>query len=485
MLLSYKKISAMAVMIGLLIVQLVFVIPNMSPNNVTNPDETLVQISILCTVSLLIEVFLWVRFTGEFFSPYMIFFLVLFIFTCGQGLGWAIGLDMGHKDMWNRIDHGTNRALLTSGLCYSMMAIGCFHLGAIACYSDIKNNIRRIWSSEYVVSVYKNLGKFLLPLVIPAFIAKTTQDVLAVASGGYNAFYDVNQSRSVIMDMFSILAGYYQPCMLILLIGNRNDPMKRRLIVLGMLIDVAFLFFVGGRSSAVMVILGILIAYHYFVKPFNAKQVVSGAVIGYVGVAFLNTIALIRGGSERNFSDVISVFFASFSNAIGDFIGELGWTITSVCWTMNLVPRSEPFRHGMSYLVSVLTWIPSSVFGGKEHHPVVIWGNLGDWLCNTLNMLYGPGYTTTAESYINFGWFGLLAMIVEGVILCRILASVKRKHVEEDMLGATFQTLVIMIVMKSIVRSSLTVAMRYAFFVLIPLYLLLYFSLKKGAEQKK
>lgn len=92
----------------------------------------------------------------------------------------------------------------------------------------------------------------------------------------------------------------------------------------------------------------------------------------------------------------------SFSNVIGTFVGELGWSITSLGWTMNLVPHSQNYRHGMSYLVSLISWIPSAIFGGSSHHPAVIWGNLADWLQNSLNMSYGPGYTMIAEACSNY-----------------------------------------------------------------------------------
>ena len=304
-----------------------------------------------------------------------------------------------------------------------------------------------------------------------------------MANGGYGAVYTVNKSSSYLMKVFGILEDYYQPCMLILLIGNREDVQKRRLIVLCMMIDVIISLYIGGRSGAVMTGLGILLAYHYFVKPFKLKQIIPGMVGGYIGIALLNTVAMNRGNSGRTVTDIFSSLGDSFSNVLGDFVGELGWTLTSVCWTINLVPSTSPFRYGLSYLVSLITWIPSFVFGDKTNHPVAIWGNLADWLANTQNMSYGPGYTTVAESYINFGWFGLIAMIIEGAILCRLLASIKRSDVENNIFGATFQTLIIMILMKSIVRSSLSAAMRSVFFVLIPLYLLLLYNLKKESTQ--
>lgn len=485
MLVSRKKFYAICIMLLLIALEGIIFLLVQSNKSYLTTDQKLILVSVVCSTSFIIEIFLWWRLTREFFSPYMVFLLVLFIFTCGQSLGWSIGLDMGDRDLWNRVDHGLTRNLLIQGLSYSMLSISCFHLGAVfACKTIAGNKDFGKWTEGEVVSAFNALGKLMLVLCIPAFIAKTLQDILAVLAGGYSAYYVVNESRSSLMSLVSILADYYQPCMLILLIAHRNEKKYRRIIVGAMLIDVVFSLYIGGRSGAVMTLLGILLAYHYFVKPFYLKQTFVGCIVGYVGIAFLNGLATIRGVSGRGIGDFISAMENSFSNVIGDFIGELGWTLTSVCWTINLVPGSGGnFRYGMSYIAALISWIPSFIFGGRENHPTVIWANLSDWLQTSLGMGYGPGYTMVAESYINFGWFGLIAMLIEGMVIARIIAKVRRDAVRNNVLGATFQIMVIMIIMKSLVRSSLSNAFRSVVFTLIPIYILIYFTLQKGRKK--
>ena len=407
---SIKKFSTIIIMLVLLIVQWAIINPYID-GNVQNADFVLQKLSYLCVISVILEVFLWWRLTGELFSPYIVFFAVLFIFTCGQSIGWATGLDLGDRDMHIRFGNSGELSLLIRGLGYSLMGISSFHLGAIFYYKDLgifQNKIR--WSAEYVTNIYTNLSKLLLCIAIPSFFAKTIYDVIAVATGGYRNYYNVNVSRSSLMSILNIFADYYQPCLMILLIANRENKRVRRIIVTAMMVDVVISLYIGGRSNAVMTLLGILLAYHYFVKPFKVKQAILGVFAAYFGVRFLNGIASIRGMANRNIMDMIEVMFSPTTNVIGEFIGELGWTITSICWTMSLVPSSYPFRYGMSYLVSFLSWIPSGVFGGRANNPVVIWGNLSEWLQNALHMGYGPGYTTVAESYINFGWYGIIAL---------------------------------------------------------------------------
>ena len=51
------------------------------------------------------------------------------------------------------------------------------------------------------------------------------------------------------------------------------------------------------------------------------------------------------------------------------------------------------------------------------------------------------------------------------------------------MLGGTFQIIVIMTIMKSLVRSSVSVAFRTTVFTIIPLYIIIRMALKKEEQR--
>lgn len=440
-------------------------------------DQGLVLVSATSACVFFIELFIWNRLTGELISPYIVFFIVLYIFCCGQSLGWIFGIEMGERDLWNRSSYGITHELLLQGMYYSMIGITCFFIGSIMGQKiDSYNEFCTYIDSESVISAYKNIGKIMLILCVPAFLAITLQNIVAVSASGYLAYYDVSSSRSTIMKVANQIAEYYQPCLLILLIAHREKKHIRIFILIAMLLDVLTSLYVGGRSGAFMTLLGIIVAYHYFIKPFTRKQIILGGIAGYFAMAMSNAISISRVESGRSVTDFIAGIFNG-TNVISEFIGELGWNLTSICWTMDLVPSSYPYRYGMSYLVSLLTLIPSSFFGGK--HPIVTWANLGDWLQSSLGLTSGPGYTMVAESYINFGWFGALALVVEGIIIAKVIARVDRKNTEKNLLGSTFQVIIIMTVMKSLTRASVSAAMRTILLVIIPLYIIIKLSLKK------
>ena len=140
------------------------------------------------------------------------------------------------------------------------------------------------------------------------------------------------------------------------------------------------------------------------------------------------------------------------------------------------------FRYGLTYLVSVLAPIPNIGFWAV--HPTRQFADLAHWLQDAMHMRYGPGYTIVAESYINFGWFGIAAMVVIGVIMARSIARISNKNAENNVLGMTFQIMIIMTIMKSLVRSSFSAAVRDIAYVLIPLYLLIRYSTRKEVSAR-
>ena len=270
--------------------------------------------------------------------------------------------------------------------------------------------------------------------------------------------------------------------MLLMLVANREKKGIRNTIIVLMLLDAAVDLYVGGRSGAVMTLMGIVLTWHIFVRPFRLRELLLLAVAGFLTVNLMSAVTSIRGQANRSFFDYLTVSGNMDSMSPVAFIGELGWSMTSTAWTMLLVPGEYAFRYGLTYLVSVLAPIPNIGFWAV--HPTRQFADLAHWLQDAMHMRSGPGYTIVAESYINFGWFGIAAMVVIGVIMARSIARISNKNAENNVLGMTFQIMIIMTIMKSLVRSSFSAAVRDIAYVLIPLYLLIRYSTRKEVSAR-
>lgn len=465
---SRQKFNSIVAMIVILLFQISIGLEAMGVTS--NVDQMLIIISWVSFIGFICEIILWKYLAGELLCPYIVFISVLFVFCCGQSVGWTLGIDLGGQDLWFRHDFGMNHLWLIKGMVYSTLGVSLFHLGAIMFYKG-ENPQKSFYNSEDVLATYKIIAKPLLILCIPAFLANAIRTVLAVAVGGYGAYYTAMESRSAILTVLSYIDDYYEPCLLLLLLAYRDKKQYRTVIIVLMLLETVCQLYIGGRSGAVMTVLGIMLAIHYFIKPFQGKSILKWGCLGYVGLALLNAIQETRNMIGRGVSDIFAAIGTSFFNAIGHFVGELGWSMSSTVWTMMLVPSQYDYRYGVSYLASLLVPIPN--LGFWKVHPAKIYANVGDWLEEVLHYDHGIGYSMIAESYINFGWAGLIVMFIFGAVLVRFLANTRRTNAEGNILGATFQIMIIMTIMKSLVRSSFSNSLRAIVYVLIPLYIII------------
>jgi hypothetical protein len=93
--------------------------------------------------------------------------------------------------------------------------------------------------------------------------------------------------------------------------------------------------------------------------------------------------------------------------------------MSTVAYTMELVPQIRPFDIGSSYWYAALTLIPNMFW---DVHPSILHGNLSVWLIEIVdpwvaNRGGGIGYSHIAEAYLNFGVFSWVPLILLGTLL--------------------------------------------------------------------
>ena len=182
-------------------------------------DAGIKLISVINAIFFFAELITWYRLRREIISPFVIFFVVMFLFSCGQSLGWIFDTQMSSRDL--RMTAGVNHNALLKGLCYTMLGISSFFLGALISLKS-KAQWTKSPTEETVLSAYRSIGKILLIVCVPAFLATTMQLLVAVASGGYIEYYNRIAAGSFLWQVVNIVGDYYQPSLLILLIAYKN-----------------------------------------------------------------------------------------------------------------------------------------------------------------------------------------------------------------------------------------------------------------------
>lgn len=457
MVISRKKLNFILVLLGICAINLIMTFYYVNGTRIYT-EENMRIISIIAVCEFMVMSISWVKFTNEVCSPFFIMFVVIYVFCMGQTICWAFNLDMGDMDLQKYIPR-LNQHYLGDGLLYTLNGIVLFLLGAVITYIERGKRIESIQTEKNIRTfiAIKNLSTILIVVSIPCVIINLWNVLPAVIMGGYSELYMELNSYSKMGQFVPLIASWFPIALLMkYAVYAEARPSVSRLSAYILWVYIAINLFIGGRSGAVMMVLAFLITKQYLVSPIKSKMILPAFVGGYTFIGLLNAIADVRLKANRTVMDIISAIFVSGSSVIGEFIGELGWSMSSLVWTMDLT--GQAFRKGTSYLFAFTAIIPNLGFWSK--HPAAIYSNLGDWMQKELGRTTGLGYTFVAETYINFWWFGLVVMFIFGCLASRLLSGINKYNARYNIKKVFIIVMFFASVLKSFVRSSFSSIMR-------------------------
>jgi oligosaccharide repeat unit polymerase len=172
----------------------------------------------------------------------------------------------------------------------------------------------------------------------------------------------------------------------------------------------------GARSSLITLGIILVLARHYCIKRFNLLQV------GVLAVSLLFVfwaIGLVRNIASfdiaRTLQEVKYARESGEANWYNPFV-EMGGSIRTVNLTVSLVPESQPYWFGRSYLQATVKIIPYLQGLTKNYLGLTP----AQWLTFTLfgYDAAGTGFSIAGEGYLNFGIPGVfLQMFMIGMLL--------------------------------------------------------------------
>lgn len=152
-------------------------------------------------------------------------------------------------------------------------------------------------------------------------------------------------------------------------------------------------------------------------KKFNIKYLV--LLVGIVVVAIY--VGQSRIGSTVG-SSVCDVFVK--------VVEEMGFNFTTICFVMMYVPSATKFQMGGTYLKSILAMYPNSldffgIFSNIENTIGCQWLNDQNHMRFGALLDFGSGFSAIGESYMNFGWSGVLVSCVIAIIVTSLYVDGK------------------------------------------------------------
>ena len=405
---SHRKFIYIAIELVLWLISLVFLFELGN----TYTEERFRTISLYSAIMSSVLISLNIKYEKGFLQP---FNLILCCFVLFQtGLPVLYGIDTGYTE-WN-IEFFSKENLVTS-LVYSIHCVHAFSLGGILGDSSVRNThnlgINCLKDDNAVEKVAWLLiiltGIVAVPLTIYIFIlsAKFGYSYIKVDTMGINNAI-TNFSRTV----------YPAACFLALIYSNKK--LYKNIALFLLVFYAAISMAAGGRTVGISVLISV-VYYHFTVvkrgKSNSIKTIIPVAVF-FIGIMTLSVfIKNERMGSANAFSLLY---------VIENIVQEMGFNFTSICFTKLFVPGETHFQYGLSYLNSIIALIPASI---DPTGLINYLKSIGPerWLGNSLHSRfgtifdYGVGYSIIAESFYNFGYFGFVSVLIQGILLNKIL----------------------------------------------------------------
>jgi len=363
-----------------------------------------------------------IRTLGTPYSFGVAYVVMLALFHLGITVPQALGIFDARDLLTGSLDPWLARATW-----YTVLALGSFGLG----YAAALRVERRQATPEAARAALGMIYRYGLGLLIAAAIFL----VLAIHSFGNLLEY----SRADLFNTSADTRGFgafmmtFPAALLVLTIGARTPT--QRLFAYGLaLLGFAAILLSGYRSSALY---PLLLGAVLWVK--TGRRIPIGVAAAAVALVVLSipVIGLLRANGPYRDLSYQKVEAAAAASDWRSGILEMGQTAGVLGHTLRLVPASDPYRFGASYLHAVLDALPNvgvdqdqsarAVGGLAEGAEDFVAGlSPSNWLTYRLSpqKFYsgqGLGFSAIAEAYLNFGTAGVvLMMALFGIALARL-----------------------------------------------------------------
>ena len=378
-----------------------------------------------CVLSLL--VFLWSiagwrLATRSLFDPFCLFFVACALFNAGQTFLEVFDLNKaGLMDGKFSLSQGTE----SDTILLTTLGLNALHLGGISCLlfsphlypAHRKMSVLHPSKSRAIQVV-----AWLLLLVALPPATMIGFDALSISfKSGYMALY--NQEVPTGLDGApGVLATFLVSGALLLLVGGSGK--KSSVVITSTIVLLHFLtrLLSGWRLAATMPLIAYAWTFHTTVR--RIPPVVLLTCASLCAFIVFPIIALTRnyGMASVDWTE-IQTCFLGIDNPMICTISEMGGSMVTTAYTIELVPGSRPYDMGYGYVLALFTVVPN-IFGGV--HPSLRNGSYSDWLIQSVDPVTalrggGLGFSIIAEAYANFGWYGVPAVLfLIGLAMCRL-----------------------------------------------------------------
>lgn len=434
--------------------------------------DVLRMMGLLGGIQLLYSIWSWKRIGREIINPYVFFLVALYLFSFGQSFLYIFNIVSEKRDLLGYQGITIDEIFIAQKLTLIMLSF--FHMGAICFVRQNSMKLNTVCDNIDYIPRIRKLGWFLFFVSIVPYYLDLIETLLISISAGYGAIYERNAAIGI-SQIDKYIADYFIPSLICLFVGYSNNKRVRYLVTGICTVNVMAILVTGGRTPAVILVVLLILLYHYCVKKITFKGILILSLFSFFFLSLLSVVSYLRSQEDRSMEAYLQ-YDMSGNNPAVDALAEMGGTMFCLIKTKNIVPDYEDYRYGRSYLYSFTTFIPN--IGFWEIHPAKREANLGEWLTSTLRLSYGTGYSMCAEAYINFGGLCWIMMFLLGGLFGNLL-GIENIRLKNDLALLVFSLIIFWFCLK-ITRNSFIGFIRVFFYYALPVY----YIIKKGLPFK-
>ena len=384
-------------------------------------NEELCEFLTLCRLSLLLSVIAFlplVYVQKKVFTEINIFYISFTLFQLG--LPFIYGIIPNYYNYYmglfseNILIDALRYSILSNEVAALAILIGlCFqNKKGMSYYLRITNEFDRNTNAiaKYGFILFVITGAIVLPITGYTAIRQFSSGIFILAN---REVMSQNGLLRFAQEFF------YSSALVVICFESRNS-IRRKIAIVGYFLASIIMMTLADRAQGLIAIF----VYIYYVYQSNKKKDIISRISNikfvFYGIAILFVMVFIANARGRS---------TTSNNILLSFISELGFNFTSICFVMELVPVQSAFRYGLTYLAAFIRLIPSSIdFLGITSLPEFETGEMWLWNYNHIHRNYldfGVGFSLNAESYLNFSWAGLIAILFIVLIVTRLLNEKK------------------------------------------------------------
>lgn len=342
-------------------------------------------------------------------TPINILYISFILFQAGIPIAYCI-----NDKYFNYYMLLFSNELIMKAAKYTLWSIETFSMGLIiALKSDVSESKKMLFTNSaainnqiYVYKMARIIFSLTMVVVVPLYVFVA---YLSVSTG----FSQVTRSLIASNAIFNLARAFYIPSFFLLVCyGKEKQFTKIAKYIFYFTCILALLS--GNRTDGILW----LITYFYYNRlDYGDKRKHQIGLV--IGIAVIVYLAVYIGQSR------ISNEMVSSKNVIMGIIGEMGFNFTSICFVMNYVPTITRFKYGFTYFNSILCMMPKSldilhIFDSLNNSLPI------QWLFDMNHLKYGGlldfgvGFSTIAESYMNFANMGIVVSFLYALLLCGV-----------------------------------------------------------------